>query len=214
MLIVKQFLVLLTLALLSCSNRTPKVNISEEMNVSNDTSNQLIQQYLNRKVYKKLTGEIIAQTPDDQLLTVVYDNIESKFPRNYRKEYKTLMTLSEGRQAIYIIWYVEGEVNNGGFNQFYFNSSGQYAQLAPEAFKLVGAEKYAELMQRANNTYRSNEKSIRKSHDGTLEGFSESYKDNPLNELDHEFYKLYKTEELRQLQISFRRNNADQFTDK
>jgi len=212
--IVKQILVLLTLALLSCSNNTPKVNISEEMNVSNDTSIQLIQQYLNRTVYKNLTREVITQIPDDQLVTVVYDNICSKFPENYRKEYKTLMTLSKARQAIYIIWCVEGEVNNGGFNQFYFNSSGQYAKLAPEAFKLVGADKYAELMQRANNTYQSNKKSIIKSQDGTLEGFSESYKDNPLNELDNEFYELYKIEDLSQLQINFIRNNIDQFTDK
>jgi len=184
------------------------------MSKLNDETNQIIQKYLNRIVYKDLTKDIISQTPDDQLTTVVFDNISSKLPKDYKKEYTTLLTLSKGRQAIYTIWCVEGEVNNGGFNQFYFNSSGLYAHLAPEAFKLVGADKLAELMQRANNVYESNIVSIKSLQDGTLRGFSESYKDNPLKKLDHEFYDLSKTEALYQLQINFIKNNIEQFIDK
>ena len=206
--------IMFSLAMFGSSNGTIKVNKSKEMSTSNDENIQIIQKYLNRKVYKDLTKEIINQTPDDQLTTVIFDNISSKLPKDYKKEYKTILTLSKGRQAIYTIWCVEGEVNNGGFNQFYFNSSGQYAQLAPEAFKLVGADKLAEVMLRTNNIYETNKKSIKRLQDGTLEGFNESYKDNPLNKLDHEFYELSKTEDLNQLQISFIKNNIDQFIDK
>ncbi len=69
-------------------------------------------------------------------------------------------------------------------------------------------------MLRTNNIYGTNKKSIKRLQDGTLEGFNESYKDNPLNKLDHEFYELSKTEDLNQLQISFIKNNIDQFIDK
>jgi hypothetical protein len=44
---------------------------------------------------------------------------------------------------------VEGEVNNGGFDQFFFNSSGDYAKETIDALKQIGAHQTAEIVQRA-----------------------------------------------------------------
>ena len=52
---------------------------------------------------------------------------------------------------------------------------------------------------------------ITKHQDGTLDGFSKSYEDNPLNNFDTEFYALYKTENLQQLQVDFVRRRKSQF---
>jgi hypothetical protein len=45
-----------------------------------------------------------------------------------------------------------------------------------------------------------------------MESFSESYKDNPLNDLDTEFYELYKSEKIGDLRIKYIRDNITEFT--
>ncbi|SHM03981.1 DUF4375 domain-containing protein [Mucilaginibacter sp. OK098] len=180
----------------------------------NDLTEQItqpVESFKNRNIYKKLTSEIINNSNDDQLLQIVFDNLSGKLSDDYTEEYEAVLTFSKAQQAIYIIWCLEAEVNNGGFNQYYFNSSGQFASLTPDALQLVGAHKFSALTAMANNIYETEYSNITKYQDGTLEGFSKSYNDNPLNEFDNEFYELYKVENLQQLQIDFIRRNLFNF---
>lgn len=180
----------------------------------NDLTEQItqsVENFKSRNTYKKLTSEIINNSSDDQLLQIVFDNLSKKFSADYKKEYETVMIFSKAQQAIYIIWCLEAEVNNGGFNQYYFNSSGQFAPLTPDALQLVGAHKFSALVAMANNVYETEYSNITEYQDGTLEGFSKSYNDNPLNKFDDEFYELYKIENLQQLQIDFIRKNLVSF---
>jgi len=144
----------------------------------------------------------------------VFDNLSEKLPEDYEKEYETVMTWNKSRQAIYIIWVLEAEVNNGGYNQFYSNSSGQFYKELPQALRLVGATGFADLTQRANDLFEKENENITKHQDGTIEGFSKSYEDNPLNDLDTEFYELYETEKLMQIQVDYIRQNKNDFIDK
>ena len=184
---------------------------SSAKNDINEQIRQSVENFNNRAIYKKLTTEIIDSTSDDDLLQLIFDNILENFPDDYKKEYETLLTFSKARQAIYMIWCLEAEVNNGGFNQYYFNPSGQFANLTPDALKLIGADKFSDLVIRANYTYESEYSKITEHQDGTLEGFSKSYEDNILNKFDTEFYELSKVEYLHQLQVNFVRNNLTDF---
>lgn len=83
----------------------------------------------------------------------------------------------------------------------------------PDALKLVEANKYSELTKRANETFEKENPKITQHQDGTIEGFSKSYEDNPLNKFDDEFYKLYETENLQQLQVDFIRKHKTEFID-
>lgn len=56
--------------------------------------------------------------------------------------------LSRAEQVFWVIWALEGDVNNGGFSQYMFNSSGDQAALAPPALRAVGAEAAAEVCER------------------------------------------------------------------
>ena len=167
-----------------------------------------------KKSKTEFTEETIDKITDENLLMDIYDNISLKLPKDYKKEYDSVLKLSKSEQAIYMIWGLEAEINNGGFNQYFFNSSGQFAKLTPNALKLVGAIKFAELANRANQIYKAENDKIAKHQDGTIEGFSKSYDENPLNELDEEFYKLYKEEDLQKLQIEYIRKNKMDFVDK
>ena len=201
------------LNIFSCSRQAKKSDegLSKEVLEQMEKS---IEAFKNRPIYKVLTEQIIDTTSDDNLLQVVFDNLSEKQPTDYEKEYETVMSWSKSRQAIYIIWALEAEVNNGGYNQFYFNSSGQFYKHLPEALRLVGAYKFADLTQRANEIFEKENEQITKEQDGTLEGFSKSYENNPLNDFDDEFYELYQTENLQQIQVGYIRNNKKEFIDK
>src|SRR5262249_48355182 len=97
--------------------------------------------------------------------------------------------------------------------QYYFNSGREFAKRTPEAFASLGANNLAELMRRANAIYETENSDITQHLDKTLEGFSKSYVNNPLNELDGEFYDLSKVEDLTQLKASFIRKNKNEFVD-
>lgn len=53
--------------------------------------------------------------------------------------------LDEVDKILVTIWGLEGDVNNGGFDQYYFNSSGDLAFYAPVALRRIGALKMAKI---------------------------------------------------------------------
>jgi hypothetical protein len=112
-----------------------------------------------------------------------------------------------------VTWLLEAEVNNGGFSQFYYNSSGQLADLGEEAFKTIGASKFADLVGHAHVVYNEIKDDLKKYNDGTIESVSKSYEGNPLNDFDNKFYKLYKEELLNEIKIRFIRENIKEFVD-
>ena len=201
------------LSFFGCSGQTKKA----DGGLSDVTKEQLaksIEAFKNRPIHNEFTEQIIDTTTDDNILQVVFDNLSAKLPPDYKKEYESVMTWNKSRQAIYMIWALEAEVNNGGYNQFYFNSSGQFYKHLPQALRIVGANKFADLTQQANSIFEKENEKISKHQDGTIEGFSKSYEDNPLNDLDTKFYELYKTENLQQVQVDYIRKNKKDFIDK
>ncbi len=201
------------LNLFGCSGQTKKDDGKLPKNIDEQLSKS-IEDFKNRPIHNKLTEQIIDTTSDDNLLQVVFDNLSVKQPKDYEKEYETVMSWNKSRQAIYMIWALEAEVNNGGYNQFYFNSSGQFYKHLPDALKFVGANKFADLTERANSTFEKENPKMTQYQDGTLEGFSKSYEDNPLNKFDDEFYKLYETENLQHIQVEFIKKHKTEFIDK
>jgi hypothetical protein len=170
--------------------------------------------FKNRKIYKSLTVEILESIPDEKLEQTIIDNIYELIGSDYENELENVKKLSLGQQAFFSIWTLEAEVNNGGFNQFYFNSSGQYAKMAEIGFRRIGAQRFSELTARANKIYDDTKERLEEFNDGTIESFSESYEDNPLNELDTEFYELYEHEKIGELRIKYIRDNLAEFTTK
>lgn len=64
-----------------------------------------------------------------------------------------LSKLSYVQRVVLYIANVTGEVNNGGFNQFYFNTSGNYAHETHEALMFIGANKTAGILKQANDLW-------------------------------------------------------------
>jgi uncharacterized protein DUF4375 len=62
-------------------------------------------------------------------------------------------SLSARDQVLVTIWGLEADVNNGGFNQYYFNGSGDQAWFAPTALRRIGAHQMAAIAERANASF-------------------------------------------------------------
>ncbi len=179
--------------------------------ISDKQIDESIQSFLIRPIYKKLTTAIIDTLPDSVLYQTIVDNILANMEGDQRSESELLKGLTKGQQIIYSIWIVEAEVNNGGFNQLYFNGNEEIAIIAEIGFLKVNANRFADLTKRANRQYQKIKQDLEKLNDGSMESFSKSYENNPLNALDDEFYMLYKSEKLTDLLNTYIRNHTNDF---
>jgi hypothetical protein len=210
----RNLIILLIMGLFSffgCKSDKKNSSVSETDKEMQDLIDKSFEEFNNRKIYKTLTDEIIDSTEDDKLLQTIFDNIETNFDEGEQYTLDKISKLTKGQQAIFSIWMLQAEVNNGGFNQFYYNSSGQYSEMARSGLKIIGTIKFAELVEKANNTYSEIKDELDSKDDGTIERFSESYEDNPLNDFDDKFYELEESENLDSLQIVFIRENKEEF---
>jgi hypothetical protein len=105
---------------------------------------------------------------------------------------------------------LEGEVNNGGFNQYFFNSSSDYSLEALQGYRRYNATEHARVVRAAIEIFHQerwfhHRIRLRRS----LESFFESYQYTKLGAVDAEFYDL--DEEIAALRAAFIRANLDQF---
>jgi hypothetical protein len=162
---------------------------------------------------EKLTPEILKAIPDDKVEQAVIDYVSGRIGEDYDHEREIVAKLPIGAQALYITWWVEAEVNNGGFNQYYWNSSGQFADQAAEAFEFFSAHEHAALMREANSVRAMEAEKMKQFKDrGSMEAFSESYKESQLGPLDEKFYGT--KENLGALRIAKIRSSPEFFSEK
>lgn len=61
--------------------------------------------------------------------------------------------LTFAEQVFRAIWELEGEVNNGGFHQYYFNNSGDTALTVGDALMAIGADNTSRIVAEANGLF-------------------------------------------------------------
>ncbi|MGB6690272.1 MAG: DMP19 family protein [Terracidiphilus sp.] len=87
------------------------------------------------------------------------------------------------------IWAVEAEVNNGGFSQYFFNSSGETAGFVAEALDTVDAPRTADICRRAiAAAFPSGLPSDPEEISSAASDFSDETEEK-LDKLDREFYQ-------------------------
>jgi hypothetical protein len=102
-------------------------------------------------------------------------------------------------------------VNNGGFNQYFWNSSGEFAEEAVTGFAFFGAVEHATLMREAIAAGLAEETQRSEFMErNTLEAFSESYEHTRLGVLDRRYFSL--SENLSALRVKAVRERPNEFT--
>jgi hypothetical protein len=87
------------------------------------------------------------------LLHAIVTGLESQMGEDLAQEAEVLDDATRGQAAIYALWVVDGEVNNGGFEQFFFNSSGALMDEAIAGADLVGARAQGRILRQAASVY-------------------------------------------------------------
>ncbi|MES1217912.1 MAG: DMP19 family protein [Bacteroidota bacterium] len=117
--------------------------------------------------------------------------------------------LSEPQKLFYINQNLEREVNNGGFNQFFINSSGNYAHETIISLKAIGADKTAAIVQKAIDQFP--DKIVPKDREertGIVEQIEE-VADKIWSELNKSFFKY--EDDLNTLNIEYIKKHKDSF---
>jgi hypothetical protein len=164
-----------------------------------------------RQIYRSLDPSTLAGIPDDKLEQAVFDYAAAKLDGRYEREAQIVAAMPPGVRALYLTWVVEAEVNNGGFNQYYWNTEDRFSDQAVEAFEFFVAMDYAKLMREANRVREAEKQRLAPLKDrDTLEAFSESYDETKLGPFDERFYKL--GDDLSALRISKMRAAPELFS--
>jgi len=131
---------------------------------------------------------------------------------NEKSEYcEKIENLNESQKTFIIVENLEREINNGGFNQFYFNSSGDFSYETVDALIKIGANKTAEIVKKANSQF-PNEKlpKERIERQEVLEQI-EDKADEIWETCDTDFYEY--EDDIGGLLIEFVKNNKEEFKD-
>lgn len=175
-----------------------------------DSFQSFLDDFENRTIYTSLDPETLRNIADDDLEMAISDYVFHKMESGADED-TVISSLSEGNRALWLTWIVEAEVNNGGFNQYYWNTDGKYSSEAVSSFEFFSASKHAALMREANIVHEAEASAIQKLKDkNSLEAFSDSYEVSKLGPLDDRFYEL--EEDLSALRIAKIRQSPELFT--
>ena len=88
-----------------------------------------------------------AMSSEDFLFSLV-DEIQRK------QRESSFAALLPRERIFYLVSALEAELNNGGFNQFFFNSAGDFTTESVEALRTIGADQTAMLLEQAADVFR------------------------------------------------------------
>lgn len=141
----------------------------------------------------------------DDPYDIVYSNIT--FLKRLLQEHFTHAELSQNAMRSYYVDYYRGQVDNGGFSQFVYNSGWEPATIrfVREGLKSIGAEKHLKLFnESASILDRIGPDGMEKFFES--EYFGENNERDILNEFDEKFYHLAEQEDLIKLNSEWLRN--------
>jgi hypothetical protein len=158
--------------------------------------------------FRDLTPALISSLSADDIGDAILQHVEWQVRAKKGDRTAAIEALPVGTRAIYTTFLVDAEVNNGGFNQFFYNPSGELAGDALVGYELLGAEDYAEIMRAAIATRESERERMAPFYDAeSLEAFSRSYEHTELGEVDQRYYSL--GDRIYQIWFTFARERSD-----
>lgn len=117
--------------------------------------------------------------------------------------------LTDEQKLFYYNQCLEREINNGGFSQYFFNSSGDFAHKTVKSLQTIGANKTADILQKAIDQFpNSNVPENRTERQEILEQIQETA-ELIWEELDQKFFNY--EDDLNTLNIEFVRKNKNYF---
>lgn len=118
--------------------------------------------------------------------------------------------LTAPERIFYITQSLEMKISNGGFSQFFYNSSGDFSNELVDAFTAIGATKTAAICRRAITAFGRDIPVDRDEREEMLDELESDEIDEILEECDDAFYDY--EDDLDELDHRFIMNNRASFT--
>ena len=145
----------------------------------------------------KIEDETIAITELDSMLSII---------SNHGQE---IDRLTESQKIVLIVENLEREINNGGFNQFFFNSGGQFAHETITALRTIKAFKTADIVSKSISAWPNQKVPKDWSERQELVDEISDQADIVWNECDKEFYKYQ--DNIVKLLLAYVKSNKSDF---
>jgi hypothetical protein len=157
-------------------------------------------QQTDRPVYQTFSDELINVLGDEEIDDAVIDHVNDQIERfSDRPRLEVIQSLPVGFQTYYSLWWLRGEIENGGFFQFFVNKGVEMGFLALEGCKRLNRPDIAALLIRAIEIYLEEEDKIDRVQE-TLKQihiqpdwaaqYVAAEKTSSLPELDRAFFRL------------------------
>jgi hypothetical protein len=161
--------------------------------------------------FRQLSAEILRGLSDNDLVSAVYAHVLHHVLPDLVHEVTIVAGLPKAVSAIYVTTLLDNEVLNGGFHQYFWNSSGDFALMTLEGLERLGAPKHAAVLQSAIATFEA-ERAVFDRYRAldTSEAFNESVKHSTLGALDEQYYDLG-FDALTDIQASYIRSHLGEF---
>ena len=131
-----------------------------------------------------------------------------------KKGLEILQQVTRGQRALLALDWCQKEIRNGGFEQFFLNSTGVFANEALKGFRLIGADVYAKLLEKAMSIFSGSETPISRSKRSRIIGsISKEKRDRFFDPLETRFYELVNSSEhdLEKYRAGYVRSHLDEF---
>ena len=148
------------------------------------------------------------ENSDDIVYTLVGELIRMVHAVSPEHQTQYVRSLTPGMRMVWGIFLLDGEVNNGGFNQYFWNDSHRFLQETVEGLELIDAEEQLRLLRTAISRFEAERERLRPYRDeNTLRAFSDSYSLDLFSDLDTRYFQL----DTYALQETYIRSHLDEF---
>jgi hypothetical protein len=130
---------------------------------------------------------------------------------------ESLQKLPKIYQIIYSTTVIEGEIYNGGFYQYYGNSTAQeFNEIGIESFSMIGAQKTSALLEEVFNKIIEQSQTFKSEYqkNGIQDSFnkaSDEMNEIRIEEYDNKFYEIFEKENVKELKLKYIKSNIDSF---
>lgn len=94
----------------------------------------------NKEKYAVMTPDLLAETPDDALLEAVLSGLWAKMEPDLSNAAEVMASQSQGRQRMYALYLVTGDVKQDGFDALKASADAQFIPMAQAALEALGME--------------------------------------------------------------------------
>jgi Domain of unknown function (DUF4375) len=172
-----------------------------------------LEAFRNRRIYPDLNPMILATIEDEWLEQAIVDHVVGRAEAQGVEVADLLPQVDLAFSHVYATWITEAEVFNGGFNQYFFNSTGRLAPEAAAGYAAIGAPEREHIVRAAMQRLLDNSASLAPAwSQRTLQAFSASYELEIFGDLDRAFYAQEEIENASKLRVAFIRAHPEELT--